>query len=308
MSRIVELGRRRGTVALVCLTAAVLAGCMDAPTSSDPEVVTGPEVRQLPSGTPDGCPAFTTGASGSLSGSGALYLICVPPGFDPAVGSLVVYAPGSVPPQLPLAIRDDQLGGVPVSAIVTAPPVGFAFATTSYRSNGLIVVDATQDLQRLVAKFRELYGPIGGRTYAVGASEGGLIATLATERHSQLFDGTLSACGSIGDFQRQINYFDDFRLAFDFYFAAILAGSGISLGNPIDIPDGVIAGFGTPAQPGPLAQAIAQALLLNPIQTNQLPRRRTSLSSSACPTRTRSSNSFCDCWHTTSFSATTRRM
>ncbi len=233
MRRVVEVDRSRGILALVCFTAIVVAGCTDAPTSSsDQEVVTGPRFRQTPAGTPGECPSFTTGASGTLSGSGALYLICVPPGFDPAVGSLVVYAPGSVPPQLPLAIRDDQLGGVPVSAIITGPPIGFAFATTSYRSNGLIVVDASQDLQRLVAKFRELYGPIGGKTYAVGVSEGGLIATLATERHSQLFDGTLAACGAIGDFQRQINYFDDFRLAFDFYFAPILAGSGISLGDP----------------------------------------------------------------------------
>ncbi len=254
----------------VCAVALVLAGCTDVPTSpTQPEVATGPEFRQFPTGTPAECPAFTTGASGSLPGTGALYLICVPPGFDPATGSLVVYAPGSVPPQLPLAIRDDEVGGLEVSEIVNGF-LGSAFATTSYRENGLIVVDATKDLQRLVGKFRELYGPIGGRTYAVGVSEGGLIATLATERHAQLFDGTLAACGSIGDFQRQVNYFDDFRLAFDFYFGAILAGGGIFLGSPIDIPESVIAAFGQPAQPGPLAQAIAAALLANPAATNQL--------------------------------------
>ncbi len=181
----------------------------------------------------------------------------------------MVYAPGSVPPQLPLAIRDDEVGGLDVSAIVNGF-LGFAFATTSYRDNGLIVVDATGDLQRLVGRFRELYGPIGGKTYAVGVSEGGLIATFATERHTQLFDGTLAACAPIGDFQRQVNYFDDFRLAFDHFFAATLAGNGILLGSPIDIPEGVIAAFGNPAQPGPLAQVIAAALLANPTPTNQL--------------------------------------
>ena len=256
--------------AAVLFATAALVGCADVPTSSDALSTPGaPRARTLPTGRPAECPVSTTGAGGTLPGSGALYLICVPPGFDPATGTLVIYAPGSIPPQLPLAIRDDEVGGVPVPQIVTGV-LGYAFATTSYRGNGLVVVDAAQDLQRLAAKFRELYGPIGGPTFGVGVSEGGLIATLATERHSQLFDGTLAACAPIGDFQRQINYFNDFRLAFDFYFAAILAGSGIFLGSPIDIPDAVVAAFGTAAAPGPLAQAIAAALLANPVPTNQL--------------------------------------
>jgi pimeloyl-ACP methyl ester carboxylesterase len=223
----------------------ILFGCTDAPTSSDPVTTGVSDFGSAPTGTPDECPAGTTGASGTLPGSDALYLICVPAGFDPATGSLVVYAHGSVPPQLPLALPNDEVGGVPVAQIVTGS-LGFAYATTSYRENGLIIVDAEKDLERLAAKFRELYGPIGGDTYAVGVSEGGLIATLATERHPQLFDGTLALCAPIGAFQREINYFDDFRLAFDFYFGAILATIGIDLGNPIAIPTEVIAEFNDP--------------------------------------------------------------
>jgi pimeloyl-ACP methyl ester carboxylesterase len=249
---------------MVLLIAVVLAGCVDAPTSSNPPRIVGRDVGTIPTGTPTECPDGTTGASGTLPGSGALYLICVPPDFDPATGSLVVYAHGSVPPQLPLALPNDEVGGFPVSQIVTDPPLGLAYATTSYRENGLVVVDATKDLQRLVAKFRQLYGRIGGKTYAVGVSEGGLIATLATERHSQLFDGTLALCAPIGDFQRQINYFNDFRLAFDAFFGGIIPGS------PIDIPQGVIDGFGTPAQPGPLAGAIIQAVSGDPVATSSL--------------------------------------
>jgi pimeloyl-ACP methyl ester carboxylesterase len=240
---------------MVLLTAVVLAGCGDAPTSSNPPRIVERDLGTIPTGTPNECPAGTTGASGTLPGSGALFLICVPPGFDPATGSLVVYAHGSVPPG-PIALPNDQVAGVPVSQIVTGPPLGLAYATTSYRENGLVVVDATRDLQRLVAQFRQLYGPIGGETYAVGVSEGGLIATLATERHSQLFDGTLALCAPIGDFQRQINYFNDFRLAFDVFFPQI----GALLGSPIDIPETVIDAFGTPSDPGPLALAIGQAL------------------------------------------------
>jgi pimeloyl-ACP methyl ester carboxylesterase len=247
------------------LAALTLSACVDGPTFPNPATSSGSDPRQLPDGTPAECPAGTTGASGVLPGSGALYLICVPAGFDPATGSLVVYAHGSVPPQLPLALPNDEIGGAPIADVVTGS-LGFAYATTSYRENGLVVVEAEKDLARLVAKFRELYGPLGGSVYAVGASEGGLIATLAAERHSQLFDGTLALCAPIGDFQRQINYFNDFRLAFDFYFPASV--TGVELGNPIDIPADVIAAFNTPA----FRTAIASAVLdpANWTRTNAL--------------------------------------
>ena len=248
------------------LTAVILTGCMDDPTASNPVAADNPPLRQVPTGRPAECPANTTGESGTLPGSGALYLICVPEGFDPATDDLVVYAHGTVPPQAPLALPDDEIAEMPVSEIVTGV-LGSAYATTSYQENGLVVVDATRDLQRLVAKFRQLYGPIGGNTYAVGISEGGLIATLATERHPQLFDGTLAACAPIGDFQRQINYFADFRLAFDFYFAGILQSDyGIALGSPIDIPEAIIAAFLS----GTLQAIITDAVLQNPQEANAL--------------------------------------
>jgi hypothetical protein len=262
------------TVRLIPALLITLAACSDAPTSSNTVTVpAGPELRSLPAGTPEGCPTGTTGASGALPGSGALYLICVPPGFDAASGSLVLYAPGSVPPQLPLAIQDNVIDGQRVSQIITG--LGFAFATTSYRDNGLIIVEGTRDLQRLADKFRELYGPLGGETYGVGVSEGAQVVTLATERHTQLFDGALAACGPIGDFQRQLNYYGDVRLVFDVLFgpvlAAVLPQLGLTSLGPLDaVPEQVIQLFGTPTEPGPLAQLIAQVVVSNPALTNEL--------------------------------------
>jgi pimeloyl-ACP methyl ester carboxylesterase len=251
-----------------------LAACTDAPTSAN-SVTTpaGPEPRIVPTGTPEGCPVGTTGASGALPGSGALYLICVPPGFGAATGSLVLYAPGSVPPQVPLAIRDDAIDGQRVSQIITG--LGIAFATTSYRENGLIIVEGARDLQRLAAKFQELYGPLGGATYGVGVSEGAQVVTLATERHPQLFDGALAACGPIGDFRRQLNYYGDVRLVFDLLFGPVLTPLLPQLGltslGPLDaVPEQVIQLFGTPSQPGPLALLIAQVVAGNPTLTNEL--------------------------------------
>ena len=258
----------RATLALAVL---VLAGCADAPTGAGDPISAGTEFRQVPTDTPAGCPTGTTGAAGALPGSGALYLICVPAGFDPATGSLVAYAPGSVPPQLPLVIRDDEIDGASVSEIVTG--LGLAFATTSYRANGLIIVEGTRDLQRLVARFRELYGPLGGEAYGIGVSEGAQVVVLATERHPQLFDGALAACGPIGDFQRQLNYYGDFRLAFELFYgpalAPALAQLGIeNLGTPTEVPEEVVQAFGTPAAPGPLGAAIAQVIITQPALTN----------------------------------------
>jgi len=73
--------------AAACLT---LAACADSTT--DPTA--GMSLAKVPTTTPPACPAGTTGAEGALPGSGALYLICVPPGFDASTASLVVYAPG----------------------------------------------------------------------------------------------------------------------------------------------------------------------------------------------------------------------
>jgi pimeloyl-ACP methyl ester carboxylesterase len=195
-----------------------------------------------------------------MPGNGALYLICVPSVWN---GSLIVYAHGFVSPFDPVAIQDDIVGGAKASEIVTAQ--GFAFATTSYRENGLIVFEAEQDLLRLVQTFKRLIGPPRGSTIAAGVSEGAQIAVLAAERHPQLFDGALAACGAIGDFAAQINHFDDFRVLFDFFFSGVIPGSVIA------VPDAVIQAWLLPlGAPGSLRTLVLAALAANPVATVQL--------------------------------------
>jgi pimeloyl-ACP methyl ester carboxylesterase len=158
--------------------------------------------------------------------SGALSMICVPPdGFWN--GSLVVFAHGYVadgagPTFANLALPDGTLLPVLVQSL------GFAFATTTYRHNGLVILEGVDDVKELVAAFTKSHGrPL--RTYVTGASEGGLVAALLAERAPQLFNGALSACAPIGSFQRQINYIGDFRVLFDYYFPGLLPGSAISI-------------------------------------------------------------------------------
>ncbi len=247
----------RSPLAVTASIALALAACGESPTTPAPAAQA--RAESAPVGAE--CPPGTQSASGALPGSGALYLICIPP--PPAwTGNLVVYAHGYVDPFSPVAIQDDVIGGLTVSEIVTG--LGAGFATTSYRNNGLIIVEGEQDLLRLVTRFRQVAGGgrIPGLTIAVGASEGALTAVLATERHPELFDGTLALCGPLGDFARQLDYFDDFRVLFDYFFPGVIPGSVTA------VPEPVIDAWLLPlGAPGSLQAAVLGALAANPPAT-----------------------------------------
>lgn len=173
---------------------------------------------------------------------GAIYRICMPaPGEWN--GDLVVYAHGYVDVTEPIAIPEDQLeieGSLSLPDIVTS--LGYAFATTSYRVNGLAVREGLEDLTDLVRIFRETHGA-PRRVYLVGASEGGIITALAAERHADVFDGGLAACGPVGDFRSQINYWGDVRVLFDYFFPGLLPGS------PVEIPQELLDAWDTVYEP-----------------------------------------------------------
>jgi uncharacterized repeat protein (TIGR01451 family) len=153
--------------------------------------------------------------------SGALYRICMPQEGE-WNGDLMVYAHGYVAPDQPIAIPEDQLvlpDGTSIPDMIT--DLGFAFATTSYSTNGLAVQEGMADLADLVGIFSsEEVTPT--HVYLTGASEGGLIAALSTEQHDDVFDGGLAACGPVGDFRRQLNYWGDVRVLFDYFFPGVL--------------------------------------------------------------------------------------
>ncbi len=240
-----------------------LAACADPPTGtsgSDPAAPAGTvsDLPALPRTKPVSptitatCPPGTTSAAGALPGSGALFLFCVPPA-SVWNGSLIVYAHGYVNPFDPLAIVDDVIGGLRISEI--AASAGFAFATTSYRNNGLVVFEGERDLLRLVHEFQRQFGDVPGHILAGGVSEGAAVAVLAGERYPQLFDGVLAACGPIGDFRGQLDHLNDFRVLFDFFFPNVIPGS------PIDIPEAVIQAW----LAGSLQVQVLAVLQANPV-------------------------------------------
>jgi hypothetical protein len=172
-------------------------------------------------------------APDGLQSSGAVYRICMPTAAWN--GDLVVYAHGYVAFNEPIAIPEDQLG---VAGRPTIPELvnslGFAFATTSYSTNGLAIRQGLADVVDLVDVFTAQHGA-PGRVYLAGPSEGGIITALALEQHPEVFAGGLSACGPVGDFPAQINYWGDVRVLFDYFFAGVLPGSAIEI--PQDLID-----------------------------------------------------------------------
>jgi pimeloyl-ACP methyl ester carboxylesterase len=165
------------------------------------------------------------GCSDGATG-GALTRVCFPADWN---GDLILYAHGYVRPDAPLASPDNVIGGTPVEDLVNA--TGYAYATTSYRANGLVADVAVGDLVELEQMVRRTVRPDPARVYIVGFSEGGLVAALAVEEHPDRYAGVLAGCGPIGDFTRQIDYFNDVRVVFDYFFPGVIPGSA---GEPPD--------------------------------------------------------------------------
>ena len=186
---------------------------------------------------------------------GALSRVCVPAsGWN---GDLVVYAHGYVAPGLPLDFYQTSLpDGTSLPALVQS--LGYAFATTSYRQNGLAILEGADDIRELVAAFGASH-PAPARTYVAGLSEGGLVATLLAERSPELFTGAVASCAPIGSFLGQLEYFTDFRVLFDYYFPGLLPAS------PIRIPNEILVNWQSKYVP-----AITAALRAHPAKTLEL--------------------------------------
>jgi pimeloyl-ACP methyl ester carboxylesterase len=189
---------------------------------------------------------------------GAVYRICMP---EPGKwnGQLVLFAHGYVAFNEPVAIPEDQLvlaDGTTLPSIVNG--LGYAFATSSYRMNGLAILPGVEDMRDLVTVFEQRVGR-PTKVFLTGASEGGIISALSIERYPQVYTGALAACGPVGDFPYQVNYLGDFRVVFDYFFPGVLPGSADS------VPPEVIANWETNYVP-----AIRRAVAASPDKARQL--------------------------------------
>ncbi|HEY2845937.1 MAG TPA: hypothetical protein VGJ09_19910 [Bryobacteraceae bacterium] len=157
---------------------------------------------------------------------GAKYRICLPSGTWNK--QLVVYAHGYVSADQPVAIPEDQLVVDGTSLPDTFTAFGYAFAVSSYRANGLVILEGQDDLKELTQIFAKQFGK-PDKIFLGGVSEGGLIATLSAETSPSTYNAVIAACGPIGSFSAQINYVGDARNLFDYFFPGILPGTVVSV-------------------------------------------------------------------------------
>ena len=146
-------------------------------------------------------------------------------------GDLVIYAHGYV---TPVASADSWMseltvGGVSLPAVLNQ--AGYAVAASTYSKTGLAIVEGTQNTLAL-AHAAQNPGlpdlPLPPHIYLIGASEGGLVTTLSAEQDHGAYNSAGAACGPIGSFQAQLNYFGDFRVLFDYFFPGVIPGSPVS--------------------------------------------------------------------------------
>jgi len=154
--------------------------------------------------------------------SGSIYRICMPPANE-YNGKLVIWAHGFQDAGTPVEIPEDQLciGGFCIPDLING--LGFGFATNSYSKTGLAVRQGMDDIVDLVDIFAATKG-VPGKIYLVGASEGGIITALLVEGRPDVFDAGVAACGPVGDFPFQINYFGNGRALFQYFFPGLIPG------------------------------------------------------------------------------------
>jgi len=222
--------------ALICAAA---VGCGD----DDATGPTVPPAGTLPVETTPQLQACVT----DVAPSGALLELCLPDTWN---GEILVWAHGYTnpgpdrPPYTPLELPADEASGFPVKNIIrnvgTEAAGFYGYAGTSYRRNGLVAPEAADDLEEASAWVREQLEDFAADrgfvslpvvTYLVGASEGGLATVLAAERQAagDSFDGALALCAPVGDFERQIEWFGDFRVVYDYFFPGIMPGSAVEI-------------------------------------------------------------------------------
>ncbi len=233
-------GFRSSRHLLLSLLGASAIGCGDSDGPQDPG--------------DEGVPPAAGCSDGTLGDGPALYRTCFPADWN---GDLIIFAHGYVEPDAPLAIVDYSVGGTTVSSFATQ--LGYGFATTSFRANGLVADVAVEDIVALEETVRRLYRPDPTRIFLVGVSEGALVAALTVEQHPRTFTGAMAVCGPIGNFQSQIDYFADFRVVFDFFFPSVLPGTAIDI--PVELRQQWLSVY---------VPAVVEALAADPEATAQL--------------------------------------
>ena len=210
----------RKHLALV-LAPVLLAGGVSAPAVAAPAVCAAPVASTTqpgylvadPACETNGNPFTATADSTVHTGirDGAAYRIEVPKAWN---GRLVLYAHGYRGTGRTVSVDSPSLRAHYVAE-------GFAWAASSYQTNGYDVGQGVRDSYALISLFSEVTGRQAKSVYMTGASMGGHITAVAIEEHPRTFAGAMPVCGVLGDAEL-FDYFLDSSVT-----AAALAGVGI---------------------------------------------------------------------------------
>ncbi|SDT81361.1 phthalyl amidase [Actinoplanes derwentensis] len=130
--------------------------------------------------------------------AGAAWRIEVPKRWN---GRLVVYAHGYRGTGTTVYVTDPDLRAHYIDR-------GFAWAASSYATNGYDVSQGVQDTQALIGLFKRVTRKNPVKTYISGASMGGHVTAVAIERYPRTFAGAMPYCGVLGDVEL-FDYFLD---------------------------------------------------------------------------------------------------
>ncbi|WP_328477358.1 phthalyl amidase [Actinoplanes sp. NBC_00393] len=211
----------------VLLALSLIAGMLiGAPAASAAEVCTAPTPSTTQPGylvaDPDcdlnGTPFTALAGARVHTGirDGAAYRIEVPENWN---GRLALYAHGYRGTGTTVYVGSPDLRAHWVSN-------GYAWAASSYATNGYDVGQGVRDSYALIGLFQELTGKRARKVYMTGDSMGGHITAVAIEEYPRAFAGAMPTCGVLGDVEL-FDYFLDANLT-----AAALAG--VETTFPID--------------------------------------------------------------------------
>lgn len=208
---------------------------------------------------------FGLGCTSTLYKSGTInnapYLVYMPQNNACFNGDMIIYAHGYVTDGSAPGTWESQLtlpDGTSLPGLLNS--LGFGFAASGYSKDGLAIKEGISDTDALTKFVQTL--PIPTKRFIItGVSEGGLIAAKLAEQ-DPIYDGAISTCGPIGDFQAQINYLGDVRVVFDYFFPGVLTSAG---GDALHPPQTLRDNWDSTYEP-----AVENALKSNPIATWQL--------------------------------------
>jgi hypothetical protein len=193
----------------------------------------------------------------------AQYVVFMPQPAGCYNGTMILFAHGYVPVGAPSTAWQSQLflpDGTSLPALLNSQ--GFGFAASSFSKDGLAVLQGIQDTKALTSVIQGLQIPVS-RYFVAGASEGGLVAAKSVESDAT-YSGGIAVCGPVGSFRKQLNYFGDVRVLFDYFFPSVLS-TGTPGESAISIPPALIANWTTVYEP-----AVRKAVNSNFLATLQL--------------------------------------